>query len=65
LGQDGLFKHITVSFDADLVAIDLDVVDQRLAAEITQHNRETPRLCRGGSKGLTFTAVAHRRDFRS
>jgi hypothetical protein len=27
--------------------------------------RETPRLCRGGSKGLTFTAVAHRRDFRS
>jgi hypothetical protein len=24
---------------------------------------ETPRLCRGGSKGLTFTAVAHRRNF--
>jgi hypothetical protein len=32
---------------------------------IVEHKRETPRLCRGGSKSLTYTAVAHRRDFRS
>ena len=29
LGQDGLYEHIPVSFDADLVVIDLDIVDQR------------------------------------
>jgi hypothetical protein len=27
--------------------------------------REIPRLCRGGSRSLTFRAVAHRGDFQS
>lgn len=29
------------------------------------YQKEAPRLCRGGSRSLTFQEVVHRRDFQS
>ena len=31
----------------------------------TSYQKEAPRLCRGGSRSLTFQEVVHRRDFQS
>ena len=35
---------------------------EHLTAEHASLPKEAPRLCRGGSRSLTFTAVVHRRD---
>ena len=32
---------------------------------ISSYQKEAPRLCRGGSRSLTFQEVVHRRDFQS
>lgn len=31
----------------------------------SSYQKEAPRLCRGGSRSLTFQEVVHRRDFQS
>lgn len=33
--------------------------------EGASYQKEAPRLCRGGSRSLTFQEVVHRRDFQS
>lgn len=35
------------------------------APSISSYQKEAPRLCRGGSRSLTFQEVVHRRDFQS
>ena len=35
------------------------------AFDTTSYQKEAPRLCRGGSRSLTFQEVVHRRDFQS
>lgn len=35
------------------------------AASAASYQKEAPRLCRGGSRSLTFQEVVHRRDFQS
>ena len=35
------------------------------ARDFTSYQKEAPRLCRGGSRSLTFQEVVHRRDFQS
>lgn len=35
------------------------------AATQPSYQKEAPRLCRGGSRSLTFQEVVHRRDFQS
>ena len=32
---------------------------------LSSYQKEAPRLCRGGSRSLTFQEVVHRRDFQS
>lgn len=34
-------------------------------AHAPSYQKEAPRLCRGGSRSLTFQEVVHRRDFQS
>lgn len=34
-------------------------------AQLSSYQKEAPRLCRGGSRSLTFQEVVHRRDFQS
>lgn len=36
-----------------------------LQANGSSYQKEAPRLCRGGSRSLTFQEVVHRRDFQS
>lgn len=39
---------------------------QSLAKRLApSYQKEAPRLCRGGSRSLTFQEVVHRRDFQS
>lgn len=33
--------------------------------DASSYQKEAPRLCRGGSRSLTFQEVVHRRDFQS
>ena len=33
--------------------------------KLASYQKEAPRLCRGGSRSLTFEGVVHRRDFQS
>lgn len=36
-----------------------------LSIAFASYQKEAPRLCRGGSRSLTFQEVVHRRDFQS
>lgn len=47
---------------ADFLAAALGAV---LATVFASYQKEAPRLCRGGSRSLTFQEVVHRRDFQS
>ena len=40
-------------------------MDYRSADDAASYQKEAPRLCRGGSRSLTFQEVVHRRDFQS
>ena len=49
-----------------LNGIDFDVLPSQVVVVIgPSYQREAPRLCRGGSRSLTFQEVVHRRDFQS
>lgn len=51
------FKDLSLSaFVAGFVAV---------LVGFTSYQKEAPRLCRGGSRSLTFQEVVHRRDFQS
>ena len=39
--------------------------DTRGYVSHSSYQKEAPRLCRGGSRSLTFQEVVHRRDFQS
>ncbi len=43
-----------------------DQVEPKATAPMrSSYQKEAPRLCRGGSRSLTFQGVVHRRDFQS
>ena len=49
-----------------IVVVALLVVAGGAAAWLlSSYQKEAPRLCRGGSRSLTFQEVVHRRDFQS
>ena len=39
--------------------------DEKSSSVTASYQKEAPRLCRGGSRSLTFQEVVHRRDFQS
>ena len=41
------------------------VITKRTLQDGSSYQKEAPRLCRGGSRSLTFQEVVHRRDFQS
>ena len=66
VGKAAPFRpEIACSFGAFCGAIRPFTDAAYFAVYLASYQKEAPRLCRGGSRSLTFQEVVHRRDFQS
>ena len=61
----GLLNDLGIVSEVTMVAAIQTALKELLATFGASYQKEAPRLCRGGSRSLTFQEVVHRRDFQS